>query len=176
MDIEELRQEIQHHRDLIKSHQRHKKEYERQAALAGDLHVSPHVKIQIEDLSGKIKASENIIQDIKDNYKSRIQLKIDDSNSKRQQYIGTRDRIAHYFRVATEIRDEIKTVLPKVVDQYLLDYYSIELRGASSSVPSSVDEALGFYSSVDIRIRKVIDTLKQDIDNYNYMLSQADEM
>ena len=61
MDADELREEIQHQRELQKTYRKRLRVLEQQAAGFGDLYVPPHIKDEIDELNGKIQDCEHKI-------------------------------------------------------------------------------------------------------------------
>lgn len=61
MDIEEVKEEIIHHKALIKEYKKRLRILELQEAQLG-LHVEPHIQIEIEALAEKIKSSEHKLE------------------------------------------------------------------------------------------------------------------
>jgi len=65
MDEQELIDEIKQNRELIKTHNRHIKVLEQQAARFGDFHVPSHILLEIDDLKEKIRSHEEQIEKYK---------------------------------------------------------------------------------------------------------------
>jgi hypothetical protein len=61
MGLEEIEEEIEHQKALIKSYRKRMRVLEQQAAAFG-LHVPPHIQIEIDELAERIEACKKIIE------------------------------------------------------------------------------------------------------------------
>jgi hypothetical protein len=62
MDADELKEEIEHQKGLIKAYRKRLRILERQAAGFGALYVPTHIQTEIDDLMGKIEACKKKIE------------------------------------------------------------------------------------------------------------------
>ena len=65
MDTDELREDIQHQRNLQKEYRRSLRVLEEQAAGFGALYVPPYIKNEIDDLNENMQAAEKLIKEHK---------------------------------------------------------------------------------------------------------------